>query len=275
LRFAICNELFQGWSLERIFDYVSQLGYDAVEMAPFTISDDIRTVGTEGRRRMREKAASHNLEVTGTHWLLVTPKGLHLTHPDERVRRHTKQFLCELIRFTSDIGGKILVFGSPQQRNVMEGVSKEQAWNFAKEIFSECSRFAEDYGAVICLEPLARHLTNFINTAEEAIRLIEEVSHPNLRLVLDVFSMSDEEKPMDEVIRSGRDHLAHFHANDANRLGPGFGGVDYKPIVKALKEINYSGFVSVEVFDFTLGPEEIARRSLENLRRFWGEKPKF
>jgi len=274
LKFAICNELFQGWSLERIFDYVSQLGYDAVEIAPFTISDDIRTVGTEGRRRMRENAASHNLEVTGTHWLLVTPKGLHLTHPDEGVRRHTKQYLCELIRFTSDIGGKILVFGSPQQRNVMSGVSKEQAWNFAKEIFSECSRFAEDYGAAICLEPLARHLTNFINTAEEAIRLIEEVSHPNLRLVLDVFSMSDEEKPMDEVIRSGRDHLAHFHANDANRLGPGFGGVDYKPIVKALKEINYRGFVSVEVFDFTLGPEEIARRSLENLRRFWGEKPK-
>jgi sugar phosphate isomerase/epimerase len=274
LKFAICNELFQGWSLERIFDYTSQLGYDAVEIAPFTISEDIRTVGKEERRRIRENAASHNLDVTGIHWLLVTPKGLHLTHPDERVRRRTTQYLCELIKFTSDIGGKFLVFGSPQQRNMMDGVSKGQAWNFAKEIFSECSRFAKDYGAVICVEPLARHLTNFINTAEEAIRLIEEVSHPNLRLILDVFSMLDEEKPMDEIIRSGKDYLAHFHANDANRLGPGFGEVDYKPIVKALKEINYRGFVSVEVFDFTPGPEEIARRSLESLRKFWGEKAK-
>ncbi|MEM2936344.1 MAG: sugar phosphate isomerase/epimerase family protein, partial [Candidatus Bathyarchaeia archaeon] len=166
---------------------------------------------------------------------------------------------------------RFLVFGSPQQRNVMEGVSKGQAWNFAKEIFSECSRFAEDYGAVICVEPLARHLTNFINTAEEALRLIEEISNPNLRLALDVFSMADEEKPMDEVIRSGKDHLAHFHANDDNKLGPGFGGVDYKPIVRALKEINYRGFISVEVFDFTPGPEEIARKSLENLKKFWGE----
>lgn len=275
MKFAICNELFQGWSLEGIFDYASQLGYDAVEIAPFTISDDIRTVGTEERRRIREKAASYNLEVTGTHWLLVTPKGLHLTHPDEGVRKQTKQYLCELVKFTSDIGGRFLVFGSPQQRKVMDGVTKEQAWNFAKETFSECSRFAEDYGAIICVEPLARHLTNFINTAEEAIRLIEEVSHPNLRLVLDVSSMADEEKPMDEIIRSGKDHLAHFHANDANKLGPGFGGVDYKPIVKALKEINYGGFVSVEVFDFTPGPKEIARRSLENLRKFWGENPKF
>ena len=194
MKIAICNELFEGWRLEKIFEYISRIGYEGVEIAPFTISDDVRKVKKKERKEIRSLASSFNLKIAGTHWLLVSPKGLHLTHPDRKIRRFTEQYLCELIKFTSDIGGRILVFGSPDQRNILEGVSFKEAWNYAKEIFSACSRFAEDYDTVIAIEPLARHLTNFINTAEEAIRLIEDVSHPNFRLNLDVYSMLDEGK---------------------------------------------------------------------------------
>jgi len=268
MKIAICNELFQGWLLEDVFRYVSNLGYEGVEISPFTISDDVRKIGNEKRKEIKELTSSYGLEVVGTHWLLVTPKGLHLTHPDEDVRQRTKQYICELVRFTSDIGGRILVFGSPDQRNVLRGVSYQEAWNCAKEVFSECSRFAEDYGAVFAFEPLAKHLTNFINTAEEAIQLIDEVSHPNFRLHLDVYSMLDEGKPLPDIIKRSKEYLIHFHANDDNRLGPGFGKVDFKPIIKALEEINYKGFVSVEVFDFSPGPKRIATVSLEHLKKF-------
>jgi len=266
MKIAICNEMFEGWKIEDVFEYVSEIGYEGVEIAPFTISNDVRNVERKKREEIRSLASSFNLEIVGTHWLLITPKGLHLTHPDENVRRLTEHYLCELIKFTSDIGGRILVFGSPDQRSILKRVSFRKAWNYAKEIFHACSRFAEDYDAVIAIEPLAKFLTNFINTAEEAIRLIEEVSHPNFRLNLDVYSMLDEGKPLPEIIKSSREYLVHFHINDDNKLGPGFGKVNFKPIIGALKEINYDKFISVEAFDFSPGPKRIASVSLETLR---------
>lgn len=272
MRFSICNEIFQGWDLERIFEYASRLGYDGVEIAPFTLCSDVRKVNTEERRKIREAASSHNLQIPGIHWALVTPKGLHITHPKESVRRFTQEYLCELVKFNSDIGGKVIVFGSPQQRNILNGVSEERAWNLASTFFHNCSKFAEDYDITIAIEPLARHLTNFINTSEEALKLIKEVNHPNFKLILDVYSMTDEEKPIEEIIRGAGSYLVHFHVNDDNERGPGFGGANYHSVVGALKEIGYKGFVSVEVFDFSQGPEEIAEGSLENLRRFWGLK---
>jgi len=267
MKIAICNELFKGWILEDIFKYISRLGYEGVEIAPFTISDDVRKIGSDARREIEELTSSYGIEVVGTHWLLVTPKGLHLTHPDENIRRLTKRYLCELVRFTNDIGGRILVFGSPEQRRVIAGVSHEDAQNYAKQIFYECSRFAEDFGVILAIEPLARHLTNFINTADEAIELIKEVSHPNFRLHLDVFSMLDEGKPLTDIIKRSREFLVHFHANDDNGSGPGFGKVEYRPIIKALKEIEYEGFLSVEVFDLSPGPERLASASIETLRK--------
>ena len=267
MRISICNELFEGWKMEEVFEYISRIGYEGVEIAPYTISNDVRDVKKKEREEIRSLASSFNLEIVGTHWLLVGPKGLHLTHPDENTRRFTEHYLCELIKFTSDIGGRILVFGSPNQRSIPEGVPFKKAWNYAKEVFSACSRFAEDYDAVIAVEPLTRASTNFINTAEEAIRLIEEVSHPNFRLNLDVYSMLDEGKPLPDIIRRSRDYLVHFHVNDDNKLGPGFGNVDFRPIIDALKMINYKGFISVEVFDFSPGPKRIASVSLETLRK--------
>ena len=267
MKIAICNELFEGWALEDVFKYVSELGYEGVEIAPFTISDDVRKMESKERSEIRELTSSYGVEVVGTHWLLVTPKGLHVTHPDENVRRLTKRYLCELAKFTSDIGGRILVFGSPDQRNVLNGVSYEEAWNYAKEVFSDCSIFAEDYGVIFAIEPLAKRLTNFINTAEEAIQLIREVSHPNFRLHLDVYSMLDEGRPLSDIIRKSKEYLVHVHINDDNGLGPGFGKVDYQPIIRALKEIKYGGFLSVEVFDFSPGPKKIASISMGNLKK--------
>lgn len=271
MKFSICNEVFQDWDIQRVFKYVSNIGYDGVEIAPFTISDNVKKVNAEERRRIEKVASSYNIEIVGIHWVLVGPKGLHLTSPDPRVRRSTQEYICELVKFNSDIGGRLLVFGSPKQRNITKGVSRDTAWDYTKQIFSECSQFAEDHNVLIVLEPLRRQMTNFINTAEEAMKLVKAVNHPNFKLMLDVYSMTDEGQPYDEIIRGSKDYLVHFHANDTNKRGPGFGSADYYNIARTLKEIKYDGFVSVEVFTFTPGPEAIAWRSLENLKRFFGQ----
>ena len=160
----------------------------------------------------------------------------------------------------------MLVFGSPKQREILPGVSKEQAWLWAKDFFLRTSEEAEKNDVFICLEPLSHRETNFITTAREAIKLIEEVSHPRFRLHLDVKAMSSEGRDTGEIIKEGAQYLKHFHANDESGKGPGFGETDFRPIISALKSINYQGFISVEIFDVSPSPEVCAIESLKYLK---------
>lgn len=119
----------------------------------------------------------------------------------------------------------------------------------------------------LALEPLGPAETNFWNTAEQARGFIESVGSPHVKLHLDVKAMATEKQAIASVIRSSAQHLIHFHANDPNRLGPGMGDVGYEDIVAVLKEIDYRGWLSVEVFDFSPGADVIAASSIEYLQR--------
>lgn len=266
MKFAICNEIFQSWKLEDAMAFAKKAGYDAIEIAPFTIANDVTKISARQRKEIRETAAKIGIEISGIHWVLVQTEGFHLTHPDAAIRERTSNYFSELVDFCADMGGKFIVVGSPKQRNLMDGVSFEQAWDFAKEIFQKPVRRAEERGVTICFEPLAPTETNFINTAEEAIRFTQQFNSPHFKIILDVKAMCSEAKPITQIIRESWPHFAYFHANDKNLKGPGFGDVDFKPILATLKEVGYDGFVSVEVFKFEEGAETIATKSIEYLK---------
>jgi sugar phosphate isomerase/epimerase len=267
MKFAICNEIFQGWKLEDTVAYVARAGYDAVEIAPFTIAKSVADVSVVERGRIRDLAAKHGIVISGIHWVLVQTEGLHITHPDAGVRGKTSRYLCDLVEFCHDLGGRIIVFGSPKQRSVMDGVTREQAWTWATEAFRDAVSRAGERDVTLCFEPLSPAETNFINRAEEAIQFVGQFRSPHFKIILDVKAMCSESKPIPRIIRESWPHFAYFHANDKNLKGPGFGDVDFKPIGAALKETGYDGFVSVEVFNFDEGPEVIATKSLENLKK--------
>jgi sugar phosphate isomerase/epimerase len=267
VKFAICNEIFKDWKLEDVFAYAARLGYDGVEVAPFTLANAVTEIPAAERRRIREAAAKSRIEIAGIHWVLVKPEGLHMNHPDPKVRERTARYFCDLVEFCADLGGSRMVVGSPKQRNLMPGVSREQAEEWTLATFREAVARAEERQVTIGLEPLAPAETNFINTAAEAIKFIHRRPSTRFKIILDVKAMSSESKPIPQVIRESWPHFAHFHANDPNLKGPGFGKVDFKPIAAALKETGYDGFVSVEVFNFEEGAETIASRSLEYLRQ--------
>lgn len=246
--------------------FAKKVGYDAIEIAPFTIANDVTKISSEQRKEIRQTAEKIGIEISGIHWVLVQTEGFHLTHPDAMVRERTSKYFSELVDFCADIGGKTIVVGSPKQRNLMDGVSYEQAWSFATEIFREPVMRAEQRAVTICFEPLAPSETNFVNTAEEAIRFTQQLNTPHFKIILDVKAMCSEAKPIPQIIRESWPHFAYFHANDKNLKGPGFGDVDFKPIAAALKEVGYKGFVSVEVFKFEEGAEVIATKSIEYLK---------
>ncbi|MEK7678042.1 MAG: sugar phosphate isomerase/epimerase family protein [Verrucomicrobiota bacterium] len=270
MKFAICNEIFQGWKLEDTFSYAAKVGYDAVEIAPFTIAKYVTDISDSERQRIRELARRSGLVLSGIHWVLVQAEGMYLTHPDSAVRDKTSKYFSHLVDFCADLGGKSIVVGSPKQRNLMDGVSFEQAWDWATAVFREPVMRAEQREITICFEPLAPSETNFINTAAQAIEFVQQLHTPHFKIILDVKAMCSESKPIPQIIRESWPHFAYFHANDKNLKGPGFGDVDFRPISAALQEVGYQGFVSVEVFNFDEGPEVIASRSLECLRRTFG-----
>jgi sugar phosphate isomerase/epimerase len=267
MQFAICNEIFQGWKIEDAISFAAKSGYDAIEIAPFTLAKYVTEIPAAERQRIRDMAKRAGIEVSGIHWVLVQAEGMYVTHPDSAIRQRTAKYFCDLVDFCADLGGKIIVVGSPKQRNLMEGISHEQGWDWATGVFRDAVMRAEERRITICFEPLAPSETNFINTAAEAIRFVKQLNTPHFRIILDVKAMSSESKPVPQIIAESAPYFAYFHANDKNLKGPGFGDVDFRPIAAALKEVKYDGVVSVEVFNFDEGPEVIATKSIDYLRR--------
>ncbi|HPP53675.1 MAG TPA: sugar phosphate isomerase/epimerase family protein, partial [Thermoguttaceae bacterium] len=227
MKFAICNETFQDWPLERGFQFAAECGYEGVEIAPFTVAPYVTQISQTTRHEIRKQADQAGLEIIGLHWLLAKTEGFHLTSPDPEIRRRTADYLAELSRFCADLGGHILVFGSPKQRDLLEGVSLEKGMDYAAEVFSRVAPVLEDHEVVLAIEPLAPAETNFLCTAAEATELIERIGSPQVRLHLDCKAMSSEKIPIPQLIRQYHPLLAHFHANDPNRQGPGFGQLDF------------------------------------------------
>jgi sugar phosphate isomerase/epimerase len=279
MKFALCNEMYVSWPFAKAFASVREIGYTGIEIAPFTLLPggeepgaviDVRDVTPAQRATVRKQAADAGLEMVGLHWLLAKTEGFYLTSPEQSIREKTSEYFRALAQLCHDLGGTVMVLGSPQQRNLLPGVTYAEAEQYAAEVLRAVMPACADCGVTIALEPLGPAEGDFLPTADKGVQLAELVDSPNCRLHLDVKAMSSEQMPIPDILRKHRAWLEHFHANDPNLLGPGMGQMDFQPIFAALKEIDYHGWVSVEVFKYEPSPEAIARESMETMRSLAG-----
>ena len=273
-KYSICNETFGDWPFDRVCGFAAECGYQGIEIAPFTISNFVTDISTKRRGQLRRQAEKAGVEIVGLHWLLSKTRGFHLTSPDASVRRKTSGYLGALADFCAELGGKLLIFGSPKQRNLAEGMPLAQGMKHAAEVLRGALPALEKTDVTLALEPLSPKITNFLPTAADAVELIKMVDSPRCRLILDCNAMCTEPTSIPELIRANRRHLVHFHVNDPNLQGPGFGELDFMPITRTLREIDYVGWVSVEVFDYSPGPERLARESLRYLKECFAKTAK-
>jgi D-psicose/D-tagatose/L-ribulose 3-epimerase len=267
MRFAMCNELFDDRSLVDGFRAIALAGYEAVELAPFTLVSPVEDVRAAERAEIRRSAADLGLGFTGLHWLLARTEGMHIAAADPEVRRRTLDHLNSLTDLCADLGGHVLVFGSPQQRSTPAGMAAPDARARSIDLFRAWAVRAEQTGTTICLEALPADETDFMNTTDEVIEIVRAVDSAAVQLVLDVKSMSAEPSPIPDQIARAAPWLAYVQANDADRGGPGFGETDFVPIFRALAEVGYDGDVSVEAFEVATDVDDLARRSYDYLRR--------
>jgi len=270
MKFALCNEMFEARPMAEVCSTASRLGYHGIEIAPFTLSPSAEDITANQRKEVRQIIQDHGLETVGLHWLFAGPTGLHTTTPDDTVWARTRDYLSCLLDLCSDLGGKVLVLGSPKQRSLVDGQTREGAWKRAVELLGAVLDKAGDLDLTICLEPLSPVETDFINTVSEGMQMVHQINHPRLKIHLDVKAMCSEPMPVPDIIRSVRtEDIGHFHVNDPNLYGPGMGDVDYGPIAEAVRDIGWDRWLSVEVFKYDPDPETIARKSIEYLHDFW------
>jgi len=270
MKYALCNEMFEGRPMAEVCSTAKRLGYDGIEIAPFTLAASAENIGPEQRNEVRKVIADNGLETVGLHWLFAGPSGLHITTTDSKIWGRTRDYLSCLLDLCSDLGGKVLVLGSPKQRSLVAGQTREGAWKRAVEVLSSVLDKAGELDLTICLEPLSPKETDFINTVAEGMQMVRQINHPNMKIHLDVKAMCSEGAPVPDIIRSVKaSDIGHFHVNDSNLYGPGMGDIDYGPIAQAIKDVGWDKWLSVEVFKYDPDPETIARKSVEYLRKFF------
>src|SRR3954454_18947093 len=167
MKFAICNETFGTRSFADTFSTIRKLGYTGVEIAPFTLAPhnepfDLTHVSAQKIVDVRMLAEDNGLEIIGLHWVLAKTEGYHLTSPDPTVRRRTGEYLKTLVEVCADLGGKVLVFGSPKQRSLLPGVTYEDAEAYAVEVLHSAVAACKQFGITIGLEPLGPTETDFM-----------------------------------------------------------------------------------------------------------------
>jgi D-psicose/D-tagatose/L-ribulose 3-epimerase len=248
MRISLCNEVLAGMTLERQCAYAAALGYDGVELAPFMFSDEPHLLSSAQCNRIRRTVTDAGLAITGLRWLLVRPAGLSITSPDGETTLRTVRVIRALINLCADLGGRVLVHGSPGQRRVAIGQSYEAAWDRARVCFAAAAEAASTAGITYCIKPLSGPRL-LINTLDEAVRMIEEIGNPALATIIDVSETAKTEtmSPTAVIRRwmpTGR--IGHVHFNDRNRRGPGQGEDRFAPLLRALAETGYRGDIGID-----------------------------
>jgi len=269
MRIALCNEVLAGMPLERQCEYAAGLGYDGLEVAPFTLSDAPHEISSAQAARIRATIESFGLAVTGLHWLLVKPEGLSLTDPDAGVRARTLDVMTRLTGLCAELGGGVLVHGSPKQRQIAPGETHATALGRLREALAQVALAAAKAGVIYCIEPLSKRETELVNTVAEAADLVRSIDHPNLRTMIDCSAAGlTETEPVPALIERWLPTglVAHIQVNDPNRRGPGQGEMKFAPILAALKSSRYAGTIAVEPFDYVPDGAGVAAFSIGYLR---------
>ena len=268
MRIALCNEVIRELPFFEQCELAAGLGYDGIELAPFTLGETPHLLPADDRAALRQVAEDNGLTIDSLHWLLVTPAGLSITSADDGMRGRTVDVMRRLVGLAADLGCTAMVHGSPAQRQLDAG-DEVAGRARAQDCFAAVADEAAAAGIAYCIEPLAGRETNFINSVAEAAALVEAIGSPGLRTMVDCSAAAlAEAEPvaalLDRWLPTGM--IAHMQVNDRNQRGPGQGDDKFAPVFAALRRHGYDKVVAVEPFDYRPDGATSAARAIGYIR---------
>ncbi len=265
-RHAMCNEAFERYTFAETCRAIRAAGYEGIEIAPFTLAERPAGITPALRREYRDIIASEGLVFAGLHWLMVSPKGLHVTTPDAALRARSWQHIRDLIDLCADLGpAGVMVFGSPKQRSTTGGLTREQATAHFIEGLAGVVPHACARGVTVLVEALPADQADVVLTLEEAAAIVRQIASPAVQTMFDVHNAIDETLPHDQLVDHYFDVIRHIHVNELDGRHCGSGTYDFKPVLAALRRRGYAGWISLEAFDFSPGAARLAAESLRHL----------
>jgi sugar phosphate isomerase/epimerase len=268
---AICNEVYGLQPFADVCRDVKAAGYDGIEIAPFTLAESPAAIAPETRRECRERIIGEGLRFVGLHWLMVSPAGLHVTSPDRNLRKKSWAHIVDLIDLCADLStatdSRLMIFGSPKQRCAVDGLTPAEAKRNYIEGLAGVAPHALSRGVTILVEALPSNQCDVITSLAEAVEVVKEIGHPAVRTMFDTHNAVEETEPHEILVDRYWDFIRHVHVNEMDGKRPGTGGYDFRPLLSILSRRSYSGFVSLEAFDFSEGAGKIARESLRFLEK--------
>lgn len=234
--------LWSGQTDEKLFPVLEKIkkwGYDGAEFPLFHANEAVY-------RKVREKLEELKLGATGC---TVCSDEANLISDSQEVRKAGVEHLRTMLRMCKALGAEVLCgpVAPPLGKLVGRGRSKEE-WKRAIEGLREVGRYAEEAGVTVAVEAVNRFETYFVNTAADLRALVEEVGHPRIRMMFDTFHANIEEKNIYEALRNCGKFLAHVHISENDRGIPGTGRVPWDEVRKALRELRYQGWLTIESF---------------------------
>lgn len=268
LKHAMCNEAFESTPFVEQCRRLKSAGYEGIEIAPFTLAPDPVNITPEQRRQYRRIMQEEGLAFVGLHWLMVSPKGLHVTTPDKALRDRSWIHIRNLIDLCADLGENgVMVFGSPQQRSSTGGLTRQEATRHYIEGLAAVAPQAEERGVTVLVEALPVAQSDVVQTLAEAVSIVEEIASPAIRTMFDTHNAVDETEPHPALIERYFPFLRHVHVNEMDGRYAGTGNYDFAALFETLIRLGYAHWISLEVFDFKPGAAEIAQRSIAYLKQ--------
>jgi D-psicose/D-tagatose/L-ribulose 3-epimerase len=264
----MCNEAFEETPFAEVCRTLRGIGYEGIEISPFTLAPDPVDISGAQRREYADIMRSEGLSFVGLHWLMVSPKGLHVTTPDEALRARSWQHIRNLIDLCADLGPNgVMVFGSPLQRSTTGGLTREEATRNYVQGLAAVAPQALERGVTILVEALPKAQSDVVLTLDEAAEIVHQIGSPSIRTMFDTHNAVDEVEAHTALVEKHFDVVKHVHVNEMDGRYPGTGDYDFGVLLKKLQALNYKGWVSLEVFDFKPSAREIAQSSYNHLKK--------
>ncbi|MGA9624829.1 MAG: sugar phosphate isomerase/epimerase family protein, partial [Bryobacteraceae bacterium] len=241
-RHSMCNEAFEGWPFTAACQAIRKAGYTGIEIAPFTLAEKPADIGAAQRREYRDIIRSEGLTFVGLHWLMVSPKGLHVSGPDAALRQRSWEHIRNLMDLCADLGANgVMVFGSPQQRSTTGGLSRAEATRNFIDGLTGVAPHAAERQVTVLVEALPANQADVVQTLEEAVGIVREIGSPYIQTMFDVHNAIDESLPHGALVERWFDYIRHVHVTELDGRHCGAGDYDYKPVLEALRRRNYAG----------------------------------
>lgn len=263
----LCNEVIRELDFSRQCAFARSVGYDGLEIAPFTLSSTPHELSSSQIREFRSIAEGEGMAIAGLHWLLAAPEGLSITSADEAVWLRTVHVGRRLVELCAELGGRYLIHGSPGQRRLEAG-HEEEGRERSAAYFAAMAEAAAKAGVAYLIEPLSRRDASFINTIEDALAIVRAVSSPALGAMIDCYATTTDGGDVAAVLKQWLPEgaVGHVHFNDSNQRGPGEGDIDFRPIVDALRDLDYRGSIGIEPFVYQPDGMACAARAIGYVR---------